>query len=154
MASRVLGYLIVAVACLAIGLVIGTQVIRAAESTGTNRSSFGIGGASGPSTNNLAAAQATGAAITQGLSAVGEATVKAQPDLAILNIGVQSQADTAQAAQDDNNQKMQAVIDALKGAGIAAEDIRTSGLSLHPVHDERGQITRYQANNSVVVTIH
>ena len=47
------------------------------------------------------------------------------------------QADTAAEAMDTIGTKSQALVDTLKGLGIAAEDIQTSGLSLYPTLHQR-----------------
>lgn len=89
-----------------------------------------------------------------GISVSGEGRAMARPDIAHVSVGVQTQAPSAQQAQADNNQQMQAVIDRVKALGIQDRDIRTSGISLHPIHgEERNQITGYQASNNVRVTV-
>ena len=76
------------------------------------------------------------------------------PDTADLMAGVQAQAATATEALDTVGTKSQALIDTLKDAGIAAEDIQTSGLNLYPTYGNDGQqITGYQASTSVTATI-
>jgi uncharacterized protein YggE len=84
----------------------------------------------------------------------GHGTVSVVPDTADLSAGVQAQAATATAALDTVGTSSQALIDTLEGAGIAAEDIQTSGLSLWPTYAEDGQrITGYQASTGVTATI-
>ncbi|HEX6290254.1 MAG TPA: SIMPL domain-containing protein [Herpetosiphonaceae bacterium] len=97
----------------------------------------------------------TSAAIRQ-LTVVGTGEVKATPDTAIVQFGVQTDATTAKQALADNNAKMQAVIAKLKELGIEDKDIQTSNLSIWPRYSERGPeggVTGYQASNSVAVTI-
>jgi uncharacterized protein len=77
------------------------------------------------------------------LTARGE--VNAVPDLAIINAGVVTQAIDARTAMAQNAQRIQAVIGALRGAGIAERDIRTQSVSLQPQY-------RYQENRPPVVT--
>jgi hypothetical protein len=67
----------------------------------------------------------------------GTGQVQAQPDRAVVRLGVQTQADSAQTALADNNEQMQAVLDALTGAGIPAENIQTQSLRLQPIYEER-----------------
>jgi uncharacterized protein len=84
----------------------------------------------------------------------GHGTVSVVPDTADLMAGVQAQAATATEALDTVGTKSQALIDTLKGSGIAAEDIQTAGLSLFPTYGNDGQnITGYQASTSVTATI-
>ncbi len=84
----------------------------------------------------------------------GHGTVSVVPDTADLMAGVQAQAATATDALETVGTKSQALIDTLKGSGIAAEDIQTAGLSLYPTYGNDGQnITGYQASTSVTATI-
>ena len=84
----------------------------------------------------------------------GHGTVSVVPDTADLMAGVQAQAATATEALDTVGTKSQALIDTLKGTGIAAEDIQTAGLNLYPTYGNDGQnITGYQASTSVTATI-
>jgi uncharacterized protein YggE len=95
------------------------------------------------------------------ISVTGEASVSVTPDLAEVDGGVTTQAKTAREASDANNKAMGAVLTALKGAGIAEADIRTSRLSLQPQvasarvsSDTPPAIVGYRANNQVTVRVH
>lgn len=84
----------------------------------------------------------------------GHGTVSVVPDTADLMAGVQAQAATATEALDTVGTKSQALIDTLKGTGIAPDDIQTAGLSLFPTYGNDGQnITGYQASTNVTATI-
>jgi uncharacterized protein YggE len=87
----------------------------------------------------------------------GDSIVQAQPDTAILNISVVSQAKRALEAQQDNANKSDAVVRALKAAAGAGAEIKTSGYSLQPIRVyKEGQpplITGYEARNSVTVVL-
>lgn len=90
------------------------------------------------------------------VSAEGEST--AQPDLAMISIGVSVQAETASEAMSQNAARQQAVIDKLKAEGVEARDIQTSGLSLSPVQNYSQDnkppvITGYMAQNMVSVRV-
>lgn len=95
------------------------------------------------------------AATTLNLSAEGE--TQATPDQASITLGVQTHAGTAAGAMADNARRMSAVIAALRGAGIAAKDIRTSNLSLGAQYDYPPNATPhlngYQASNDVTITV-
>lgn len=93
------------------------------------------------------------AAATRLIIAIGSGSVNARPDRAIVNVGVQSRATTAQAAHDHNNQAMQAVVDAIKAIGIPQSAIRTGGVSLYPTTDQQNAINGYTATNQVAVTL-
>jgi len=87
----------------------------------------------------------------------GDSIVQAQPDTAILTISVVSQAKLALEAQQDNANKSDAVIRALKSAAGAGAEVKTSGYSLQPMRVyKEGQppsITGYEARNSVTVIV-
>ena len=84
----------------------------------------------------------------------GTATIKAKPDQAVISLGVQTQANTAQSALADNATKMTALIAALTDKGIAKDDIATSYVSIYPTYGNNGMdITGYQAVNQVDVTV-
>jgi hypothetical protein len=93
------------------------------------------------------------------ISVTGEAKVSVAPDLAEVNGGVTTQAKTAREASDGNNKAMAAVLAALKGAGIADADVRTSRLSLQPQISpmrsgaDTPTIVGYRASNSVTVRV-
>jgi uncharacterized protein YggE len=94
------------------------------------------------------------------IAVTGEATVSVTPDLAEVDGGVTTQAKTARDASDGTNRAMAAVLAALKGAGIAEADIRTSRLSLQPqvaparAGDAPPAIVGYRASNRVTVRVH
>jgi uncharacterized protein YggE len=95
------------------------------------------------------------------ISVTGEATISAPPDLAEVDGGVTTQAKTAREASDANNKAMAAVLAALKSAGIAEADIRTSRLSLQPQmaptranSDTPPVIVGYRASNRVTIRVH
>jgi uncharacterized protein YggE len=76
----------------------------------------------------------------------GTATIKAAPDEAVISLGVQTQAATAQGAITQNAERMMAVLQALVGQGIGRDDIATSYVSLYPTYGNTGmEITGYQA---------
>ena len=88
------------------------------------------------------------------VTVTGTATIKASPDEAVVSLGVQTQANTAQGALSDNAAKMTKVLAALADQGIAKGDIATSYVSLYPTYGPNGQeVTGYQAQNQIDVTI-
>jgi uncharacterized protein YggE len=91
------------------------------------------------------------------LTVNADGTSEARPDMAIVNLGVTTEGQTAAAALAENARRMTALTAALRRAGIAERDIQTSNVSVYPqqVYGE-GQaprITGYQANNSVTVKV-
>jgi len=93
------------------------------------------------------------------VTVIGEATVAVAPDMAAVRIGVSSQGKSAREASDANAKQMTAVFAALKDAGIAEHDVRTSHLSLQPQYDPNRsggtvRLLGFQASNQVTVRIH
>jgi uncharacterized protein YggE len=85
----------------------------------------------------------------------GTSTIKASPDEAVISLGVQTQANTAQGALSQNADHMTAVFAALSGQAISKDDIATTGVSLYPTYGQNGMdITGYQAANQIDVTVH
>lgn len=68
------------------------------------------------------------------LSLTAEGQLRRTPDIAMFSAGVVTQAQTASAAISENSTRMDAVIAALKRAGIADRDIQTSAINLSPVY--------------------
>lgn len=89
----------------------------------------------------------------------GEATVR--PDMAIVNLSVMREAETARAALDANNETISAVIASLKQAGVEERDIQTSGLSIQPRWDyprsedgsQEVRLVAYQVTNSLTIRV-
>lgn len=88
-------------------------------------------------------------------TAVGETRVT--PDRAMLNVAVESRGESAAVAAAANAEKQTRVIDAVKGAGVAAAQIRTAGYNVYPEYAQSGgkapRVTGYRANNTVQVEI-
>jgi uncharacterized protein YggE len=87
----------------------------------------------------------------------GDSIVSAQPDTAILTVSVVTQGRRALDAQQENANKSDAVVRALKIAAGTGAEVKTSGYSLQPIRVyKEGQpptITGYEARNSVTVTM-
>lgn len=83
--------------------------------------------------------------------------VKVTPDRASIQISVQTRAVTAAAAADDNAQKQRAVVEALRGLGIDAKDISTTGYNVYPEQryeqNKEPVIVGYNVTNTVVVEL-
>ena len=91
------------------------------------------------------------------LSISAEGSSEARPDMAVINLGVTTEGATAQAALQANAQRMTALTQALRRAGVAERDIQTANVSVNPQQEYReGQsprITGYQANNTVTAKV-
>ncbi len=92
---------------------------------------------------------------TLNLSAVGE--VKISPDMATINLGVNTEAPNAAEALTANAAQMTKVMTALTSAGLAAKDIQTSNLSLNAQYtyepNQPPKLRGYQASNSVTIIV-
>lgn len=114
----------------------------------------------------MAAAPAAAQSQEQALATPGDGTLlsvsargEAQrvPDVATLSAGVVTQAADANAALRANAAQMNRLMEAVRGAGIAERDIRTSDLGVSPQY-RRGDgqapvIDGYQARNTVNLTV-
>ncbi len=91
------------------------------------------------------------------LSVNAEGMSEGRPDMATINLGVTTQGDTAQAAMAENARRMNALMQALRRAGVAERDIQTSNVSVHPQQQYRENepplITGYQASNTVTAKV-
>ncbi len=87
----------------------------------------------------------------------GSGQVFLNPDIAYIYIGVHTEMETAAEAVTANNDQTQQVIDALKKAGVAEKDIRTTNFSIWPNQqyspDGKQIGVRYVVDNSVYVTV-
>jgi len=88
----------------------------------------------------------------------GDATVIVQPDQARIDIGVTTQAQTAQAAAADNAHRLETVLAELRRALGSGAEIKTVNYALNPDYrypKEGGKptITGYTATNIVRVTL-
>jgi uncharacterized protein len=102
-----------------------------------------------------------------GITVSGQGEAKAAPDIARANMGVEVRAETAEQATADVNGRMAAVIAALKQAGVADKDLRTSNLSIGFEQDPQPPVVvmpqpapeasairgHYRATNMVEATI-
>lgn len=93
-----------------------------------------------------------------GISATGTARIVVVPDQADFSVGVDLQAATATKALADASTKMNAVIAALRSAGVAEKDLRTSSINVSPVYDwndgdKAPTLVGYQASEQLAVTV-
>jgi len=92
------------------------------------------------------------------LDVTGSGTISLAPDIATIYIGVHNEDPVIATAVGNNNSQTQALVDALKNAGVAGEDIQTSNFSVYTtqVYDKlSGQSTgsTYAVDNTVYVTL-
>jgi uncharacterized protein len=86
----------------------------------------------------------------------GEATVRAQPDTAVVYVAVVTQNASASEAQAENASKTDAVVRAVKSSAGAGAEVKTGGYSVQPQYAYKEgaapAITSYVVRNSVSVT--
>jgi uncharacterized protein YggE len=140
---------------LAVGLglsLLGAQTSRAQTATPTARTPTATGTRVTPTS-----APASDASAARTLTVTGIGEVDVQPDEAFITVGVQTDADGAAEAMQTNNTQMQAVIDALTGAGVDDADIQTQFITLQPRYGDQTnpnavpEIVGYTAINNVEV---
>jgi hypothetical protein len=111
--------------------------------------------------NNAAAQEQSAAPVTtlpRTITVLGEGTVATQPDVAQIQVGVEVKGDNAQEASADAAGTMDAILAALKKAGVATKDIQTTGFNIW-VEQRMGpdgattDEVIYHVGNSVSVTV-
>ncbi len=66
------------------------------------------------------------------ITVTGSGTSEVPPDLARVRLSVRTESQTARGALTENNESVSRVLEALRNAGIAPRDLRTSGFSINP----------------------
>ncbi|MCL7452394.1 MAG: SIMPL domain-containing protein [Anaerolineae bacterium] len=100
----------------------------------------------------------------QTITVVGQGSVRVQPDIARVSLGVETRADTISEGLVENGEQMEAILAALAAAGIDDSDIQTSNFSIsldrYPepfpqVEGAEGEESQpvYRISNMVNVTI-
>jgi uncharacterized protein YggE len=90
------------------------------------------------------------------MSINGRGNIKANPDIAVLNMGVTTEGTDLMSAQRENAVKTERVIEALKKAGIEDRDIETASYVIEPIYEyvEGKQIFKgYRVRNLLKVTV-
>jgi uncharacterized protein YggE len=89
------------------------------------------------------------------VTVVGSGHVQGVPDTLTADVGIEFIAPDVTVAMNQTNDRQQAVINAVAGAGVDRKDISTTEVSLQPQYDgSGGKITGYRADNSIRVKIH
>lgn len=92
----------------------------------------------------------------------GHGEVQKTPDMAIVNIGVTTTAETAREALASNTENMAKVLASITASGVDSKDIRTSDFSVNPRIDygsssssssQEPKTTGYDVVNNVTVTL-
>ena len=99
------------------------------------------------------------ATLPRTLTVVGQGMVNVEPDIAEATIGVQVTEADVKAASDEAEQKMEAILTALREQNIAERDIQTSGFNIFaeqpPLEPGRTttEATVYRVSNNVSVIV-
>jgi uncharacterized protein YggE len=95
------------------------------------------------------------------LTVHGEAVIQVPANQLSLSLGVVANGDTAEDALTKNGTTMNQVIDALKNAGLSAQELRTGQLSLRPIHSRppkdipenwQPKVLGFEATNMITIT--
>ena len=92
---------------------------------------------------------------TRSVQASGAAVVYVMPDRALLQLGVQSNASTPDAARSANQQEVQRLTAAVRALGVDAKDIATDYYIVYPVYQNYDALTiiGYRIDNTVSITV-
>jgi hypothetical protein len=113
-----------------------------------------LGAMMGLSLTQPAQAQNTGVAGMRQATVIGNGEVRGKPDTAHVQIGVETNAVTTQAALDQNNAQVAAIIAKLTELGVGEDDIQTTNFNIYATYDNEGrQVTGYNVSNTVAFTI-
>lgn len=93
------------------------------------------------------------------LHSTGTGNVIGTPDRAQVTFSVQTENTDVKAAQAGNSAQMSKVIDALVGAGIPRDALKTTGYNIYPVYEEskgllNQKVKTYRVTNTLTVTLH
>ena len=157
---------------LAVGLGLGLVALLAAACGGDDSDGSPISstGSVAQVQEQVAASLAAGAALQSigaqaGIMVTGEGTITLEPDLALLNLGVETTGATVAAARGEAAAAMDAIVTALQAKGVEDRDIQTRSFNIFPIYESqevvssRGIRTRqsviigYRVNNSTSVKL-
>jgi len=139
--------------------ILSIVVVAAIPFTGAGCTYGGAAQVTPPSIAGYVGAPVIGSSQQQvGLWVNGEGKAKAMPDIVLLSLGIEAESKTVARAQQDASQAMNAVMQVLKGNGIADKDIQTQQFSIQPVtqyieDQQRTIITGYRVTNIVIAKI-
>lgn len=93
------------------------------------------------------------------LTVTGKGEMSASPDVAYLNLAVETMAKNASQAVKENAEKTNSVMEAIKAKLGENDKVSTAGYNLSPVHEYNNQTNKsefkgYRASNQIVVEVH
>ncbi len=139
-------------------LLLSAALVMAAASAACNGNGNGNANGDGPAATDLRSSSSTIVYDTNsGIHAAGLGTVSGEPDIAVISLGVEALRDSVSEARDDAARALAAIVEALRSAGVAEDDIRTARFSIHPryeyVRDGQQQLLGFQVTNTLNVTL-
>jgi len=92
------------------------------------------------------------------IEVTGTSSIKADPDIAILNVGVTTNGISTTVVQSDNTKAMNKVLASIKALGVGEKDIKTVNYYMNPEYDysdnkSSGKIVGYTLNNMVQIKV-
>jgi len=97
-----------------------------------------------------------GGSDVRSISVTGTGQVRAEPDIATVNTGVEVRAETVAAARAGAAEASNAIIAALRAHGVDELDVRTVDFYVYPEYDwgdDTPRVTGYVFSNTVQVTV-
>ena len=91
-----------------------------------------------------------------GISVSGSGSISVEPDLAVLNVGVEAIGKTVSFARSEAASAMDSLVSSLKKEGILTKDIQTQQLTIYPRYDyqtNKQVLTGYSVTNTARVKI-
>ncbi len=150
---RFTGALPLLAVCLAAALL---AAACSADPTPTPPPTGPTGPASEPGPRDVSALAVGGGYAGGGIHASGYGVASGVPDIVVLSLGVEATAGTVSEARADAARAFDAIVAALRSAGVADDDIRTTQFSVYPRYDYRNdsqQLIGFQVSNSLSVTL-
>ena len=92
-----------------------------------------------------------------GIWVMGQGSVTLEPDLALLNIGVETKAVNVSDARDEAARAMDAILTAVKARGLTDADVQTLAFNIYPQYewqrDSERVLVGYMVNNTARIKI-
>lgn len=102
-------------------------------------------------------AGSTGAALQPGIWVTGQGSVTLDPDLALLNIGVETIENNVSGARDSAASAMEAILKVVRTRGLTDADVQTLAFNIYPQYewkqDNRRILTGYMVSNTAQIKI-
>jgi len=107
----------------------------------------------GTSVAEAQASATTGSANAPEIATNGRGEVRVAPDMARLQISVETRASSANAAAADNAARITRTIAAVRAAGIDSAQIKTAGYSVAPDYDSKGRHSGFVVRNGLRIEV-